>query len=376
MPPVMRMACGLGHRPTLLLVACFASSALASDAAGNPDRVGSHVMVRELRVGLWALLAAGVLLAARPARAEERTPAPVFVLTLMTDDADDQADALTRALRARVEMLSAWSLEETTQSFETLSIALRCPTTPDTPCLERIGDQLHADHYVWGTMTRARGEVTADVNLWNRGGAGAHATATFPDNLKDIESPKLRTVAVRLLESLLGSPEPPQPVHGKPEQDAVPGPGPTPPAPEPAASESTPPSSGPNRLPKALGYAGLAAGAVLLAASALEVVKWSNDTSLANQQRAMVPSSVSDVCAAQSLPAAALACQTSTRVTNDAIFAWAFGLAGAAVAGTGAWLLITSSSSGDAKPAAWHPPLEVVPTIGSRVRSLDIKFTF
>ena len=35
---------------------------------------------------------------------------------------------------------------------ETLSIALKCPPKPDPACLKRIGDQLKADHYVWGTM--------------------------------------------------------------------------------------------------------------------------------------------------------------------------------------------------------------------------------
>jgi hypothetical protein len=334
-------------------------------------------MIRELRVGLWALWVAVGLLATQGARAEERVPAPVFVLTLMTDDADDQAEALTRALRARVEALSAWSLEETTQSFETLSIALRCPTKPDSACLERIGDQLHAGYYIWGTMTRARGEVTADVSLWSRAGAGARASATYPDNLKDIESPKLKAVAVRLLESVLGSPpEASQGVHGKSAPDSAPIPAPPPPRQEPAPPETSAPPSGPNGLPKALGYAGLAAGAVLFVASALEVVKWSNDKSLADQQRAMVPSSVGDVCAAPGNGAAAEACQTSTRVTNDAVFAWAFGLAGAAVAGTGAWLLIASGGAGDAKTVARRLPIEVVPTIGSRVRSLDLRVTF
>jgi hypothetical protein len=338
-------------------------------------------MARELRVGLWALLVAVGLSATQRARAEERARAPVFVLTLMTDDADDQAEALTGALRARVDALSAWSLEETTQSFETLSIALRCPAKPDSACLERIGDQLHASNYVWGTMTRSRGEVTADVNLWSRVGAEAHTSATFPDNLKDIESPKLRAVAVRLLESLLGSPpEAAQGGHGKPALDSVPVPVPVPvpatPGQEPPPPESGPSPSGPNRLPKVLGYAGLAAGAVLFVASALEIVKWSNDKSLADQERAMVPSSVGDVCMAPGYQAAAAACQTSTRVMNDAIFAWAFGIAGAAVAGTGAWLLLSSAGSGDAKPVARRLPIEFLPTIGSRVRSLDLRVTF
>src|SRR6516164_8095028 len=90
--------------------------------------------------------------ASSPARAEPPNgrATPVYILTLWTDDSDDQADALTQALRSRVRQASGWSLLETNQSFETLSIALKCPSKPDPPCLQRIGDQLHADHYVWG----------------------------------------------------------------------------------------------------------------------------------------------------------------------------------------------------------------------------------
>ena len=55
-------------------------------------------------------------------------------------------------------------------SFETLAIALRCPPTPNQACLDRIGEHLHADHYVWATMAKEKaGEVTADVRLWSRG---------------------------------------------------------------------------------------------------------------------------------------------------------------------------------------------------------------
>jgi hypothetical protein len=343
-------------------------------------------MVRAIGVGVWALfaaLAAAGLLAPRTVRAQDRAPTPLVVLALMTDDADDQADALTRALKARVDALPAWSLEESTQSFETLSIALRCPSKPDSACLGRIGDQLHADHFVWGTMVRGRGEVTAELNLWNRSGPAAQTSAMFPDNLKDPEGPKLRAVAVRVLDSLLGGPaEPPPVVHGKPATGSLP----TPPPPEPtshapAASDSTPPAESPpssdsNHLPRILGYTGLASGAVLLVVGAIEGAMWVSDKNKADQQRSMVPSNVVDVCAAPGYAAAAAACQASTREMNDAVFAWVFTVAGAALAGTGIWLLVASGGSSDAKPATAHPTLEVLPTIGSQVQSLDLRLHF
>ncbi|HEY8089040.1 MAG TPA: hypothetical protein VIF09_14370, partial [Polyangiaceae bacterium] len=140
-----------------------------------------------LALALLAATAAGAV--SHPAHAEPPSAkaTPVYVLSLWTDDADDQADALTQALRSRVRQAQGWSLLETPQSFETLAIALKCPSKPDAPCLQRIGDQLHADHYVWGTMAHKKGagEVTADVHLWSRGKGDAETNESFTDNLKD-----------------------------------------------------------------------------------------------------------------------------------------------------------------------------------------------
>ena len=58
-------------------------------------------------------------------RASNSKATPIYVLSVWTNDADDQADALTAALRSRVRQLPGWSLAETTQSFETLAIAGR-----------------------------------------------------------------------------------------------------------------------------------------------------------------------------------------------------------------------------------------------------------
>src|SRR3982074_2030081 len=40
---------------------------------------------------------------------------PVYVLAIWTDDADDQADALTQALRSRVRQAQGWALLQTAQ---------------------------------------------------------------------------------------------------------------------------------------------------------------------------------------------------------------------------------------------------------------------
>ncbi len=165
-------------------------------------------MLRAFALALMALVVSIVLFHSAPARAEPANgkATPVYVLSVWTNDVDDQADALTQALRSRVRQAPGWSLVETNQSFETLSIALRCPPTPNQLCLDRIGDQLHADHYVWGTMSKEKsGEVTADLRLWTRGKPQTEATESYAENLKDPSDDALRSVAGRLFAKLTSS---------------------------------------------------------------------------------------------------------------------------------------------------------------------------
>src|SRR3984957_13820263 len=165
-------------------------------------------MIRATRFAFAFLAAAAIGAAGRTAHAEppNAKATPVYVLSIWTDDADDQADALTQALRSRVRQSQGWSLLETSQSFETLSIALKCPPKPDAGCLQRIADQLHADHFVWGTLSKGgAGQVKALVHLWTRGKSEVEANSTYSDNLKDPSDESLHTIATTLFGSLSGS---------------------------------------------------------------------------------------------------------------------------------------------------------------------------
>ncbi len=158
----------------------------------------------------FAVLAASLLALASPRAARAESPnskaVPIYVLSILTDDADDQAEALTQALRNRVKQAQGWSLLETPQSLETLTIALRCPPRPDAPCLQRIGDQLHSDHYVWGALAKKKGgEVSAEVHFWTRGKPQVDVTETFSDNLKEAGDEGLKTVAAKILGQLTGA---------------------------------------------------------------------------------------------------------------------------------------------------------------------------
>src|SRR5690242_13691103 len=70
-----------------------------------------------------------VVLVPRRAGADQSTAhtVSVAVLGLDSDDAEEQADALTGALRSRIRASQGWSLVDTTQSLGMLTAALRCP---------------------------------------------------------------------------------------------------------------------------------------------------------------------------------------------------------------------------------------------------------
>ena len=151
---------------------------------------------------LWLACAPRVAYAEAPG---PRT-SPVHVLGIDSDDAEDQADALTGALRSRVRSAPGWSLQETQHALGMLTAALRCPQKPDAACLQRIGDQLHTDRFVWGVMSKSPGnQVTTEIHLWARGRPDVSAKETYSDNLQDQNDETLRRIAARILDKITGT---------------------------------------------------------------------------------------------------------------------------------------------------------------------------
>lgn len=155
----------------------------------------------------WMVLASvvaltSILTMSRVARAEAT---PVAVLPIDSEDAEDQAEALTTALRSRVKDSPALRLSETSQSLGVLTTALKCSRVPDTTCQTKIADQLKLERYVWGTMQKSPGsQVTVELHLFQRGKATPPIRETYSDNLRDQNDETLRKVAQRLLDRLLG----------------------------------------------------------------------------------------------------------------------------------------------------------------------------
>jgi hypothetical protein len=140
----------------------------------------------------------------RVAAAEARGQS-IHVLSIDSDDADEQADALTAALRSHVRQTSGWTLLETTQSLSMLTAAFQCPQKPDAGCLRRIGDKLKTDQLIWGVMSKAPNhQVTAEMHLWSRGKPDQVTRVTFSDNMKDSNDDALRKLAAQVFSKLLG----------------------------------------------------------------------------------------------------------------------------------------------------------------------------
>jgi len=392
-------------------------------------------MTRATRLALALLAATPATLAlcalSRPAWAEApNTKAqPVYVLTLSTDDSDDQAEALTQALRSRVRTVQGWSLLETAQSFDTLAIALKCPPKPDAGCLGRVGDQLHADHFTWGTLAKGPkpGEVTAIVHMWTRGKGDESANEAYSDNLKDASDESLRSIAIRLFGTLTGGVvggtvvvhagtaggmvlidgAEKGPIQGGVARVDVPAGAHTitvrvpgfDAAPQTAnvavgAEQEltfalTPGGAGGQDgatkaafpLRKVLAYSAIVVGGGLLIVSGVETAAWIGDSNQSNSDRQNVPKSVTDVCATEVNQPAEDACKKSKDATSVSALGWTFGIVGAGLVGTGVILLLTDHSSTEAPPPADaryapKPKFDVVPAVGPKGGSVGLRVTF
>ena len=132
---------------------------------------------------------------------------PVAVLAFDSEDSEEQADAITGAVRSRIRAAQGWSLIETTQSLGMLTAALKCPTQPPPECQQKIGEQIKAERYIWGIVAKgpAQGQVTAEIHLYQKGKADTVLRESYADNLKDSNDDTLRKIATRIVERLGGT---------------------------------------------------------------------------------------------------------------------------------------------------------------------------
>jgi len=159
------------------------------------------------RFVVMSALALGFI-SAKSVHAEVPGPnaASLPVVGIASEDAHDQAAALTQALRSSVRASQGWSLPEREYSLEVLSLTLGCGDVPDVPCQRRIADEIQADRYVWGTMRRVPGsrDVIVDLNLFERELPGGTLQLRYADNLVEGGDEILKQLAASAIQKLTG----------------------------------------------------------------------------------------------------------------------------------------------------------------------------
>jgi hypothetical protein len=144
-----------------------------------------------------------------PAQAAEPGPdtLPIHVISIQTPDADDQAEALTKALRMAVRAMPGWSLADGDYSLEVLALSLKCPEPIDAGCQSRIADQIRTDRYVWGILSKGKGNsVTGELNFWVRGKGTSKVPVDYSANLTEAEDEALKKLATDSVNKLTGGP--------------------------------------------------------------------------------------------------------------------------------------------------------------------------
>jgi hypothetical protein len=137
----------------------------------------------------------------KPSGAAVSPPGSTPVLSFETDDADEQADAFTAALRAKLKSTPGWTLSDSTFSMGILTAALRCRV--DAPCLQRVGEQLKTDKFFWGRVSRlGKTQIVVEAHYWQRSKHDSVVKETYPDDLRDPNNEALKKIAARVFERL------------------------------------------------------------------------------------------------------------------------------------------------------------------------------
>lgn len=150
---------------------------------------------------LW--LALGVVLLAPRALAD--TKSTVQVLAIMSDKGFEQAQALTIALKRAVTRAEGWSLAKGDYSLEVMSAALNCPSPPDDGCLKKIEGKVGAKRFVWGTLDIQGKEAVARLRLWENQQNKRETTIRYSANLTDASDDTLLTIAENAFAQLTGA---------------------------------------------------------------------------------------------------------------------------------------------------------------------------
>jgi hypothetical protein len=170
-------------------------------------RTASSTHVRLLGAGTFALVL--LVCGAASAAPAGQDALPVAVVQLKTDDALDQAEALTQALRKAVRDSQGWSLREGNFSLDFLAVQMKCSEPIDAACEARISEVIQAERYVWGVLQftdKKQATVTGTLHFFVRGKGTSKTDLNFSANLTDPNDDALIRLARDALNKVTGGP--------------------------------------------------------------------------------------------------------------------------------------------------------------------------
>jgi hypothetical protein len=174
-----------------------------------PMRLSEKLILRVPRYGYATALVLSASMFTASVQAADPGPdtLPIHVISVQTMDADDQAEALTKALRQAVRTMPGWSQAEGDYALEVLMLSLKCDDVPDAGCQSRIADQIRADRYVWGTLAKGKNKnVVGEVNFWVRGKGSTSYKLDYSANLTEAQDDALKQVAMNAIVKLTDGP--------------------------------------------------------------------------------------------------------------------------------------------------------------------------
>lgn len=133
----------------------------------------------------------------------------VHVVSVKSEDALDQAEALTLALRKAVRDAEGWSLADSRQSLEFLALKMGCSEPIDAACETRIADILKADRFLWSVISFQEGGtdvVVGTVSFFVRGEGTKSTQFSYSANLTDPNADALIQVAEKAVDEVTGGP--------------------------------------------------------------------------------------------------------------------------------------------------------------------------
>lgn len=160
-----------------------------------------RVLVRALTWLVFALTFLSAPAAFAQSKAEKQT---IQVLTLYSDTAYEQAEALSIALKRAVDRSRGWTLGKGDFSLEVLTAALGCKTSPDEACLKKIAERVKATHFVWGSLEKRGKEVVGTLHLYD-GQSGKETQVKYSENLSDASDETLLQIAEVAFAELVGT---------------------------------------------------------------------------------------------------------------------------------------------------------------------------